>query len=210
MHLALAFAGAVIVKVEWEHLQRRWAWWPHWNSADLLAIIAIAFAIVQFLDARHEERALGKQENRMIELTNQIGEQAGKMESITLSMSTRFAGPFPENLKEIVDLISKAHRHLKVIVDFPGYGQYSAPAMQLDYRHKLELARSHDVAVQIICYNETLASQDRLDQFPDDLSRFNDRDMKRFEQFCRYRKMKQCSDFAGLRQLLKDHDVVPD
>ncbi len=135
LHIAIAFAGAVIVKVAWEHLQRILPWWPHWVSADVLVVIAIAFAIVQFLDGRQEERALDQQESRLATLADQIQGQAGEMKSIALSMSTRFAGPFPENLKEIVDLISKANRHLKVMVDFPGYGQYSAPEMHLEYKH---------------------------------------------------------------------------
>jgi hypothetical protein len=62
-HLVAALVCGVVVKLIWEYVDRRVSWWPHGNSGDLLAIIAIAFAIVQFLDARQEEQAMRKQED---------------------------------------------------------------------------------------------------------------------------------------------------
>src|SRR5258708_37195617 len=120
LHIAIAFAGAVIVKVAWEHLQRILPWWPHWVSADVLVVIAIAFAIVQFLDGRQEERALDQQESRLATLADQIQGQAGAMKSISLAIATRFARAFAENLKEIIHLSSQTNRPPKMSVDFPG------------------------------------------------------------------------------------------
>jgi hypothetical protein len=165
----------------------------------VLAVLAISFAVVQFTDARRQETALERRKR--------------DLGTIALSMSTRFIGPFPGNLKEINTLTSRADRSLKVIVDFPGYGQYSAPDLRLAYVHQLEVARSSRKAnIQIICYKSSLADVERREQFPDDPQVFKNRDLTLWTKFFESRGSTSTppADFAGLRGLLtrNDQDTV--
>jgi hypothetical protein len=193
--LLLAFVGSVSVALLWGPLRLQCPWLPPWNAEGVLAILAISFAIIQFTDARRQETTLDRQKDHL--------------SSIALSMSTRFIGPFPSNLKGIVELTSKADRNLKVIVDFPGYGQYSAPELRLAYKQQLELARSvRKVQTQIICYKSSLADKERLEQFPDSPTAFQGRDMTLWTNFLESHAgaPTKPTDFASLRKLLIEHD----
>ena len=88
---------------------------------SLLAIAAIVFATLQFVDSR-------KQEKYMRDLAEQ--------------MSTRFIGAFPDNLEPISEIVSHSHKTLDIMVDTLGYGEYSAPAaISTTYLRALEDAR---------------------------------------------------------------------
>jgi hypothetical protein len=128
------------------------------------------------------------------------------MKSIAQSMSTHYVGPFPDNLPEIVSVIAHSKRTIKIVVDFPGYAQYSAPALHLKYIHALEQARQRDVEIQLICYTDDLANHERLKQFPNDPERFKQRDINRFNNFFHLKNLQPATDFAGLRRILIDHD----
>ena len=193
--ILLAFLVSLAIAFLWEPLKLRYSWLPQWNAESVLAVLAIGFAIVQFTDARRQETALERQKQ--------------DLGTIALSMSTRFLGPFPGNLKEINNLIAKADRSLKVIVDFPGYGQYSAPELRLAYVQQLEIARSaRKVPIQIICYKSDLADAERREQFPDDQTVFASRDMTPWTRFFEFRGTVPAlpTDFAGLRAILTQND----
>jgi len=187
--LVLAACGTLLVGWTWERLQGRFPSLPPWHSEYVIAVLAIAFAVVQFLDARSEEAALK--------------EQAGKMGEIASSMSTQFVGPFPENLEAIAKLTVKARSSLDVIVDYPGYGQFSALQTHLRYLGALT-QHAPGVCVRVICYDHSLREKERLEQFPD--TAFKDIDVAMLSSYVSFVNADCPVDCAGLRSLLSQRD----
>lgn len=179
--LLVAVALAYGIKWVWPMARGRYPWLPGLTAEELLAVLAIAFAVVQFLDARVQERELDEQSDNLgvisgklkgysdslTGITQNLQHQAGDLKDISGSMSTRFVGPFPENMKAIISLLDKANRTIEILVDFPGYGQFSALDSHIAYLEKLIRARQRKVKVQIIGYQLALATKERAEQFPD-------------------------------------------
>jgi len=115
--------------------------------SDTLAVVAILFATVQFIDARLQER---------------------KMNAIAGSMSTQYIGLFPRHLKVINNVLSKTDAEICIIVDFIGYAQYSAPDVYPRYLAELIKARERKVDVSIICYDADSAEEVLREQLPEE------------------------------------------
>lgn len=97
-----------------------------------LAVSAIVFAIWQFRDARAAEST---------------------MSAISQQLTTRFVGIFPKNLEEINDNIKHTDYFLDIMVDFVGYGHYSAPEEFDTYFRKLEDLRSvNKIPIRMLIY----------------------------------------------------------
>jgi hypothetical protein len=130
-------------------------WLSTWGTPEYLAFVAIVFAIVQFLDARQEEH----EAERLTRELNRLAER----------MSTQVIGLFPENLLQITNLIRSAKTHVHVIVDFAGYGQYSAPKTYTEYLNALKKAAGNrNIEMRLICYDSILGDRERKLQFPKD------------------------------------------
>ena len=160
LQLVAAIVAILLVNELWEPLRRHFPKLPEWSAAELVAFLAIAFAIVQFLDAKLQELALERQGKK-------LEAQANELTEIARSMSTRYVGMFPENLKEITRIISDVNKSLSIIVDFVSYGQYSSPALCAAYLQAIENARHKNAEVRIICYGPALCEDERQKQFPD-------------------------------------------
>jgi hypothetical protein len=144
--------------------------YPHmseWIGEDLLAFTAIVFAMVQFLDARE-----GEQDLRTIEKA---------METAVDRLSTRAIGPFPDNLDDVVELITGAKSSVQILVDFPGYGQYSQPELHQQYLEALSEAASRpNVKFQLISYDHALTETETKLELPEDLTNLQHKDKDRF------------------------------
>ncbi len=56
--LALALLTAIALALLWEYVTTKHVSYPtQWKADDVLAVLAIAFAVVQFLDSRLQEAA---------------------------------------------------------------------------------------------------------------------------------------------------------
>jgi hypothetical protein len=161
-----------------------------WGNAEILAFIAIVFALMQFLDARDEEGRLGK---------------------IAGQMSTQVIGTFPENLDDVAELIGTARTSIDIVVDFFSYGQYSAPQAFQKYLNALKLAaKKSKMKFRIAAYNSDLAKGQIKAQFSE--PEFGqEREEDRFKDFCRKamdcgrKKPANSEDFC---ELLQDFDQV--
>jgi hypothetical protein len=136
-----------------EFLSQSYKPFSSWVGKDLLAFLAITFAVVQFLDAREEEKGMGKIEHRM--------------QKVLDNASTRPVGSFPFNLRKIIDMVKGARSSIRIIVDFPGYGMYSDPDLYAEYLEALKAAgRNADVEFQMVSYDKTLTLEDTEHEFP--------------------------------------------
>ncbi|MDE3148196.1 MAG: hypothetical protein KGL37_01895, partial [Acidobacteriota bacterium] len=186
----------------WSLLRQRFSWLPPIDAGQVLAAIAIIFAVIQFSDSRSVETTLWHQ-------TVKLAGQASDLKGIADSLYTRFIGKFPDNIKEICELIGQvdANQSLKVIVDYPRYGEYSAPALCDRYIQQLCKIREQGSSVQIICYDSTLAAKELLGQLPDGEGQV--RDQQLWEAYFKsYSGITPPETFSEFRKILLDHDAA--
>jgi hypothetical protein len=116
--------------------------------AILLAILAIAFAAIQFIDSRH--------------IKDQI-------EDLLKSISTRYVGSFPDNMDQVSGIVDSSHKALTVLVDFPGYGFYFKPDKSDDYIKKIIRLRqaNPEIKIRMLFYSSAAQGQKlREEEFP--------------------------------------------
>lgn len=166
-----------------------------WVGNDLLAFLAIIFAIVQFLDARDEEKDMRKIEHHVTEMVGQI--------------STRGIRPFPENLDDIIVMLRGAKNSVRVMVDFPGYGQYSAPERHKEYQAALnEAAQRPAVKFQLVSYDDVLTTEESKAELKAPIPPTRKEDKEKFEAYLKANGISQASapnNFAELHALLRKH-----
>lgn len=109
----------------------------------LLAVLAILFAVLQYLDSKRLEAHITQ---------------------IAQSMSTAYVGEFPNNIKEINRVVSNAKKELDIVADVPGYGQYSRPKESDDYIQTLLNLRPQ-ADIRMLIYDEPSAKASRKRQF---------------------------------------------
>lgn len=113
----------------------------------VLAVLAIIFASIQFVDSLYQRR---------------------KMEAIAESMSTRYIGLFPKNLEDIHDVAKLSDRDLMIMADFVDYGQYSNPEAYTKFFQEVSAACDRGVTVRFLVYAEPAATEAFRQQFPPD------------------------------------------
>src|ERR1700704_7064515 len=275
----------------WHHITDWFGWRLPFDATELLAILAIAFAVVQFLDARGQEHelntisgrlqietanlgtqigklqketaTLGNQINNIFNQANQLhgelqevtstlgseikgitqqanelhaelqsiiqdlshqrdilrneltrisgelAQQTSGLKDISGSVSTRFVGAFPENMREIIEVLRNAKETIEIVVDFPGYGQYSALQYHKDYIQALIDARQKRVGIRIICYHLPLVLRERMEQFPDLpadewIQKTTEKKFK--DYFAEFTDIPRPENRAGLREALTTRD----
>jgi hypothetical protein len=116
--------------------------------ASLLAIFAIVFAIIQFVDSKI--------------IKNQI-------EGLLKSISTRYVGSFPDNMDQVSGIVDSSHKSLTVLADFPGYGFYFKPDKSDDYLKKILKLRQANSEIKIrMLFYSSVAQEKKLreEEFP--------------------------------------------
>ncbi len=88
-------------------------------------------------------------------------------ENITSTVQTRAIGHFPENLRSIIELVSRAKHSLMIACDVAAYGQLSNPEECQHYFAALVAAAARGVDVQMIAYSGSRADVERRQQFAD-------------------------------------------
>ena len=118
-----------------------------------LAMIAIVFGIVAIVYERKLHRGF---ENQKKEIND-----------IVLAVHTRYLGDWPDHLRDITSLVSRAGADddLVILVDHIGYGHYSAPDEFEKYIDGLESARNRGVTVRLLVYPENEATTGAKRQF---------------------------------------------
>jgi hypothetical protein len=113
--------------------------------AFVLAVMAIVFGSIQFLDARRH---------------------TSKMEEIASSMSTRYVGGFPKDIDDIVDVAGAADREMLVMASFADYGHYSKPDSFERLLEKIHAALSRKVSVKFLVYGDDAAAEALKIRYP--------------------------------------------
>jgi hypothetical protein len=112
--------------------------------------------------------------------------QEARMEMLSKQASTRFAGFFPKNLKDINHVLADADRSLDIMSDFVGYGHYSAPDEFDRYLRKLEDLRSQkNLTIRMLIYTRETGGKIQNAQFDEnDFRKAKDTNDERLIAFC--------------------------
>jgi hypothetical protein len=113
----------------------------------ILAIVAIVFAVVQFLDSRKQLR---------------------RLEEVASHIQTQYVGSFPENMDEIMRVVRNVSDggQLDIMTDFAGYGLYSRNALFQQYVAALhDAVQSKNARERILVYSKELAQSALEKQF---------------------------------------------
>lgn len=125
-----------------------------WFSLDrILALVAIAAGLVAIVFE--------------LELHRQVTTGDSKLNVIVSSLSTRYVAEFPHDLQSVRTLLSNAKEgdRVRILVDFIGYGHYSAPENFQKYMDSISDARRNGAKVQLLIYDDEAARADMCSQF---------------------------------------------
>jgi hypothetical protein len=114
----------------------------------VLAIASIAFAYKQKLDS---------------------SDLKDKTEILLDSASTRYVAEFPHSIPVITNIVQGACSDLSVMIDVPGYGEYSSPQDFYSYMHSILDLRHRTVKDNLVagrCIGKTLEKREDLARVP--------------------------------------------
>jgi hypothetical protein len=170
----------------------------------LLAILAIIFAVIQFCDSlvlKGKMRNVIDKEDELVKKTEAV---TGRIEDVERSLSSRFVGAFPKDLKAINDVMNGADRFVLIISDWITYGEYSAPELYEEYKRRLKdihVNKDEPVKIMILTYNEAGLKEQFASQFPKtsfEQEKTRDRYKKYFQRYHPgIQEPKQYDEFAS-------------
>ena len=78
---------------------------------------------------------------------------AGRLTSVSKTLSTRFIGYFPLNFRKILQVLKNANKSVRIMVDYADYGSLTAHDDFLEYVKQVSMLGSKpEVDIRIICY----------------------------------------------------------
>ena len=136
--------------------------------AIVLSLVAIFFALVQYLDSKrlekHTQRTLTE------------------LDALVQQSSTKYLGAFPNNMDDITRVANSTRKELKILCDVPGYGHYSQPEKFDLYSKAIVAAAKAGYKVRMLYYSLDAQANTAMDQFNE--SKWDDiRTDKRFGDF---------------------------
>jgi hypothetical protein len=170
---------------DFEHFlsQGPWLYLHQARIETVLAILAIIFATVQYIDSRRLKK---------------------DVEAVAKSMSTRFIGQFPDSMPEIIDVIKRTDSTLDIMADVCAFGHYSQPILFQEYKNKIvELANKKKLTVRMLIYNSDIELAIRKNQFPQ--NKFDqEKSSERYDRFYGANlDLNRGGDWAGFMKMLQ-------
>jgi len=129
---------------------RYWQWWqkgkPVWEpTIFVLTIVMLLLAVKQYYDST---------------------DQLSRVDKISQRISTQYLNSFPTTIPTITEFINGTQKELDVMVDYAGYGQFSAPHEFGDYLAALRRV-SEKATVRMVIYDRVIAKKAHTEQFPE-------------------------------------------
>lgn len=148
-----------------------------------LTIVALGLSIFQLILAMQAEKASEDNAEKARQDTQKIADQ---YKEIAASVSTKYVGVFPDNMRTIIDLIKTTQSSLTVITDVAAYGHFSSPRKSTEYASALRELSSPDrkISVRFLCYNSDATRKYLRNQFG--ITNFADFKKKEEEKFTIY------------------------
>jgi hypothetical protein len=146
----------------------------------VVGVVGLAFAVLQYIDQRHEEQRAEEAERHLQEIGEKLRaseqhEQAIRAELMTANERlveladkslTVAANRFPYNLETLAEFIDAAKTEMAIMCDFIGYAVYSNPSGFHRYLAALDRAVKRNVEIRLVLYGLDTARQAIGRQFP--------------------------------------------
>lgn len=110
----------------------------------VVGLAALVIGFVHVLEIRSTAHELGQ-------LQTSLSSDLGTVKS---SLSTRYAGRFPDFMDDVVATVKSAQHELNILCDVPSYGDFSDPHRALLLRQLIEQKIQAGVKVQVICLSK--------------------------------------------------------
>lgn len=114
------------------------------TTALFLAVEGIIFGAYGLLEGHIQRRNAGRRWQQ----------HQRYMEGLARQMSTRFIGPFPKHINEIIEVAEKADRELLIMADCIDYGSFAKPEAHERLLAAIEKALEKKVPVHILVCGE--------------------------------------------------------
>jgi hypothetical protein len=102
----------------------------------LLTLVALSFAIYQAYQSREQSKKLE-------------GHNAA-LAMITESLTTRYIGPFPEYMQEVITTLESAKKEITIVSTQPSPGYFSDPKMWIAFSQVLQRKSREGVAIRVL------------------------------------------------------------
>jgi hypothetical protein len=124
-------------------------------GAFILAGVAIKYAKKQKQDAITTLGLTTSTLQELKETKSSLSPLRDQLSALASQLSTRYVGKFPDNLKDIIELLNLAQKSIVIIVDFAGYSSYTDPSAFRDYYYAIEssLRAKPDFSVRFYIYD---------------------------------------------------------
>jgi hypothetical protein len=163
--------------------------WERLTAFDIvsgvLAVLALVFAVKQYLDAREAKRAAEEAKSAVAALHVEVSSLSGELDDLRQQTSTRAIPRFPDNVPAICKLLDgcTANTTVRIMVDYIGYTLYSDRAKFDRYLSSLKNALSRNVKVHLLVYDHARAKKAIRLQYP---TITEERGKERFADFFRH------------------------
>jgi hypothetical protein len=137
----------------------------------LLALVALAFAFIQFKDAKFHTSNLKLLVNDLINIKTEMSENLiqllDDLKIVKCELSTTYLTEFPYYLPDINNLINSAERELIIMCDFPAYSYISDFQGWITYHSLINTKKAAGIDVTMICLSKEQRIERVKEQFLD-------------------------------------------
>ena len=134
----------------------------------VLALLALGFAVKQFIDARQAKCAVEQAKRDVTSLRTEVGSLSGELDDLRKQTSTRAIPRFPDNVPAICNLLDSCTENttVRIMVDYIGYTLYSDRARFERYLASLKSVLLRNAKVQLLVYDHARAKKAIRLQYP--------------------------------------------
>lgn len=150
---------------------------------------------------------------RSVAIATKNEEVASKNLEIERLHTTKFVGSFPEDVKKIFEsvngLLRQTESEALILVDFPSYGNFTAPESNRAYRDEINKLITKKLKVHMVCYTRKkakTATEDQFRPYKDRRAFDNFRRQPEWVNFFTYNSLEAPNDIEEFVNILCDLD----
>lgn len=122
---------------------------------NLLTIIAFGITIIAFIISIYQSYQSFKQTKELKSQTNYLISHSSDLKEIVGGLSTKYIGPYPDYLDNVISLISQASNEVKIICSIPTPYIFGDPNRWLKYEQILVKQAFNNIDITLITLNES-------------------------------------------------------
>lgn len=96
------------------------------------------------------------------------------LQEVKASLTTRYLGPFPQYMPDIIAVVGGAKEKLVICCDFPAYGRFADPTRWLEYEQAIERKIHSGIRVSLTCLDADCRVKFNSEQFSKEIGEWDD------------------------------------